>query len=490
MQNRIIWIVFALLLPLTALQGQTSFEIPKSKVVRVINGAEYYIHTVEKGHTVYKISKSYNISPEELIRLNPDILNGLQIGMEILIPTGRKLPKQDPKPEPAQEPVPDTVAPPGEPQAPKQDTVIVKPCGTDPSVRKDVYEVALMMHFFLNEADQIDPEAPRGEGSSLPRSFQFIQFYEGFLMAVDSLKKTGLPVRLHVFDMSTDTVRTKRFLQEPGLKKMDLIVALLYHPNFQIVADFAREHAIPVVSPVSERASQVAGNPQVIKVRPSAESQTAAVARMVCDRYPASNLVIVRNPLSRFTAGADKLKDLLHDAPVTVTITDTKLMTRALKKDSLNVVIIYSETKSSILNLLTQLNGIKSQYQIAVVGLPDWAAVDGLEIDYLVNLKTHVVAPYFIDYTNERVKQFTRAFQSAVKTDPDPLAFIGYDVATFFLTALRNYGTSFPSCMNDMQADLLEAGYRFDRSGDNGYENQQWKIYYYEKYQLYDTDSD
>ena len=56
------------------------------------------------------------------------------------------------------------------------------------------------------------------------------------------------------------------------LKKMDLLVALVYHRNFLLIADFAMKNHIPIVSPVSERESQVTGNPMVIKVRPSAES--------------------------------------------------------------------------------------------------------------------------------------------------------------------------------------------------------------------------
>ena len=44
-------------------------------------------HIVEKGETIYGISKTYGISAEDLIAANPQISGGLEIGQTIIIPT-------------------------------------------------------------------------------------------------------------------------------------------------------------------------------------------------------------------------------------------------------------------------------------------------------------------------------------------------------------------------------------------------------------------
>jgi hypothetical protein len=163
-------------------------------------------------------------------------------------------------------------------------------------------------------------------------------------------------------------------------------------------------------------------------------------------------------------------------------------MTDQLQQEKLNIVAIFSENKSSILDLLTQLNGIKNQYRIAVFGLPNWDRIDGLEVDYLVNLTTHIAAPYFIDYDDGDVKKFVGMFQENIKTDPDALAFVGFDVAHYFLTALTKYGASFPDCMNELELPLLETRYEFVRTDtDGGWENRHWMIYYYENFRVYDS---
>ncbi len=471
--------IVAFLLPVLAVQAQGGFEVPKSKVIRTIDGMEYYIHTVDKGHTVYKISKTYGITPEDLIRLNPEISDGLKPGMELKIPVPAS--KKEPKKTTGKEvPAP---PPPVEKPAPPA----VKPCGMDPSVKKEVYDVALMMHFFLGDIDSINTANPPEEPALAYRPFQFIQFYEGFLMAVDSLKKTGLSIRLHVYDVSTDTAETKKFLENPELKKMDLMIGLLYHRNFQIVAEFAKQNSIPLVSPVSERESQVNRNPWVIKVRPSNLELIPDVSRMIIQKYPDANVVIVRNAQSRYKDQADQLQKLCTAGNVKADVCDPKTMTDYLQQEPLNLVVIFSENKSFILDLLTQLNSIKNQYRISVFGLPSWDRIDGLEVDYLVNLKTHITAPCFIDYDNENVKKFIRMFQENIKTDPDLLAFVGFDVAHFFLTALMKYGTSFPECMKEMEPDLLEAKYDLVKQDPDGYENQHWMIYYYENFRVYDA---
>jgi LysM repeat protein/ABC-type branched-subunit amino acid transport system substrate-binding protein len=467
----IVWIFILSLIPLPGLQAQAGFEVPKSKVIRQIEGVDYYIHTVEKGHTVYKISKTYGITPEELIRINPEISDGLKPGMDLKIPVPAT--KKDQKKAAPMETKPTPPA------------TVEKPAPAP--VRKDVYDVGLMMHFFLTDIDSMNISNPPQDPALAYRPFQFIQFYEGFMMAVDSLKKEGLSIRLHVYDVSTDTAETKRFLEDPELKRMDLMIGLMYHRNFQIVADFARRNSIPIVSPVSERESQINQNPWVIKVRPSETDLVPAVAQMIIQKYADANLVIVRNPQSRYKDQADQLQKLCSAANVKAAICDPGTMTDMLEQEPVNLVTIFSENKSSILDLLTQLNGIKNQYRISVFGLPDWDRIDGLEVDYLVNLKTHIAAPYFIDYENVNVKKFVRMFQDTIRTDPDALAFIGFDVAHYFLTALMKYGKEFPDNMQKLDLDLLEAKYDLVRKEPGGYENQHWMIYYYENFRVYDA---
>ncbi len=46
----------------------------------------FFIHTVEKGNTLYNISKTYAVSPNIVLKYNPAINDGLKLGMKLKIP--------------------------------------------------------------------------------------------------------------------------------------------------------------------------------------------------------------------------------------------------------------------------------------------------------------------------------------------------------------------------------------------------------------------
>jgi LysM repeat protein len=63
------------------------FSQTKSTTIQTIAGKKYYIHTIEKGQSLYAISKLYNIKLEELYIENPELKTlGAKANQEIKIP--------------------------------------------------------------------------------------------------------------------------------------------------------------------------------------------------------------------------------------------------------------------------------------------------------------------------------------------------------------------------------------------------------------------
>ena len=85
----------------TNLNAQEQVTVRKSEVIKQINGIEYYIHVVEKGQTLYSISKVYQVSQDELQVLNPQLTNGLQPGQELRIPIVKGLTEKPMEQEPS-----------------------------------------------------------------------------------------------------------------------------------------------------------------------------------------------------------------------------------------------------------------------------------------------------------------------------------------------------------------------------------------------------
>ena len=67
-------------------QVQDNNPIVKSDIVKFINGKSYYIHTVQKGHTLYSISKVYEIPVEDIVFENPGSRENIKLGQTLKIP--------------------------------------------------------------------------------------------------------------------------------------------------------------------------------------------------------------------------------------------------------------------------------------------------------------------------------------------------------------------------------------------------------------------
>jgi LysM repeat protein len=80
--KRYILILLAILLVSVVLAQQV--QISDEKVM--IDGQKFYLHTVEKGHTLYSISKAYSVDTETLERLNPGVIEGVKLGQSLKIP--------------------------------------------------------------------------------------------------------------------------------------------------------------------------------------------------------------------------------------------------------------------------------------------------------------------------------------------------------------------------------------------------------------------
>ncbi len=510
-------------------EAQTSQELLKqmrSKVYEKVGGKEYYIHNVKRGQTLYMISKAYGVEVNDLIRENPQVREGLKADEKLRIPVVGPKPADameanqaaarqvDETPavkpvdggtttKPKQEKVqvkgtrtgstaprpPVAPAKPvtPEPQAVKKDSVIAEelPCGKDHSTKKPVYKVALMIPLVLADVESLNAENPDPNILETEKSFQFLPFYEGLRMALDSLEKAGVKIRLFVYDVDKDTAKTKQILRKPEMKSMDLIFGLLYHRNFQIVAEFAKKNRIPLVNPISEKSELVNGNPWVFKVQPSKKSRIPEVGEYMSGAFKEGQILIVRSGKYPDHDAPDQLKKECQDRGLETRIVDGQDgAIAALSTAKLNHLVVFSEDAAYVFDLTRRLFELRNQYNMNLVGLPDWSTLDGLESEYLVALKTHMVSQSFIDYNDPSVKKFVGRYQEVYHADPALLAFQGYDIAFYFLEALHTYGTAFQKCIDEFHPKSLQTRFDFRQAKGNGFENQHWMIFKYDNYSL------
>jgi LysM repeat protein/ABC-type branched-subunit amino acid transport system substrate-binding protein len=475
------------------IQPDQTVWIPRKKEIEAFMAQDesqpgFYYHTVKDQETLYSISLIYGIPVSDIVEDNDFLSQGLKAGQVLKIPK-----VQSPEAE----------------EAPATDSVIseFEPCV--PANSENVtYNVALLLPFYArysNEEATIPVDTLAEEGTYVPSQRQqglrgkgFAEFYEGFLLALDSLKSTGMSVNLQVYDTERDTMKMKRIVRDLSQFQSDLIFGPVYSEDVNIAGRLAGFQEFNLVSPLSTRSSLVSHNPRIFQVIPSSQAECESLADYL-SQVKKGKLVLIRgtDSISMRNSWIFK-KYLIEHMPVDINnqalsfqdyrLNDSLLtrLSKVMSQQEENIVIVFSESEPDVSRLISNLYRMSTLYPLKLFGLPSWQAWKTIELNYFHSLHLHLISPFFIDYNNPRVKRFLMKCRSELGYEPYEISsrgynfcMLGYDLGIYFLSALKLYGKDFQKCLEYMDSSVLLAPYRYVRDGEGGFINSGFNMIQY-----------
>lgn len=247
-------------------EGQV-LRIPREPLDLLLEKRALFItHSLKRKETLYGLGRQYDADIDVIKMVNPDVdFASLKKGMEIRVPRPAWYQKV------VSIKVAEVVAPAVE--KPVSLPVAETPCsGYDYSISRPAINVAMMLPFDY-AGHQMVKQTPDSliadvHRSIVARSTVFLEFYEGALLAIDSLKRQGASVNLYVYDTYRDSSNFSKVLQRPELASMNLIIGPTQIDHMKSVATFAKEKQIPVVFPFSVMDGSIRSNPYVYQASP------------------------------------------------------------------------------------------------------------------------------------------------------------------------------------------------------------------------------
>jgi LysM repeat protein len=470
---------------------------------------EYTLHRVRRKETIYGIARMYNISEDLLIKYNPELLRkSPRSGQTLKIP----------RPE---IPVAAIVTPIIEVQdsiagfvVQKYDTVNIASkysyyLDSLPEISGRAFNVAYLIPFNYRPAEEISPvevqqktkddiinlDHESNPNDQMLSSRNFLEFMEGSLLAIDSLKNEGISVNVFVYDTRKSPTRTREIINSPDFKKIDLIIGPFYSYNVEIVSQFSRENMIPMVSPLSGEIGPVTVNPFLFQLNPGYKSEFDRIADYV-SHVKDKNIVFIHgvdslelikfnylkeNLLSRLSLQfpADTvIKEIVIDPLSKVNLSQE--LHKLLSKDSDNLVVVPETNEAFVSTVVTQLYFQLKNYNISVFGMPHWSTFQNIDFLYFHKLSLAYLSPYYFSYNNEKVKHFLKDYRKTYYSEPVTLnkkggsyAFLGYDLSYYFLKIMKDYGRRFILHLDDSTGAELMNSFKFvPVGGDGGFENR------------------
>lgn len=456
--------------------------------------SKYLVHEVEPKETLYSLSKKYSVSIDMIMDANPFLKNqGLQAGQNLKMPVIGVDENIQEIPDSSYLLVRDTL-----PVDDQRIRVEFHCRGSNPD-RFRTYKVALLLPFELDTKyelksalDTITGDSPAEiQAHPVTRMYRkfisennyFYEFYEGTLIALDSLKKLGFKTEFHVFDTEKNPNTVKRNIL-PKLRTFqpDLIIGPIYQENLKVVSDFSLKQRIPFVSPIFKNPWLVETNPYLFQVIPE-DTEEIKEASDFISRFTNRNIILIHRGDSLFVNNIYDFRDNLYRSVGQSSEDDNIIINELIYNDSLkpdisdflkrdmpNLIVIPSPREVYAIPLLTKLNQLTKYYDIQVFGTSQWQQFKNVDDDYFYNLRVHYYTPFYIDYDDRHVKSFIAKYRNwynhePVQTTPKGynFSYLGYDITFYFLNALRIYGTNFPGCLEYYNPRMLMSNYQFQR---------------------------
>jgi LysM repeat protein len=510
---------------------------------------EYILHEVEYAERPDQLAKRYGLQLIDLQRMNPRMRKKLRAGDQIRIPVATY--GSDRRNDYVE-------------QADEQSAYISEKedqqsfnntsCDEKYAFRHKTFRVALLVPLFLEGNSNLTISlTSETDIKSLAerKEFTFMGFYEGFVLAADSLARSkGLRLELTVVDVDQDLSKTKQAIEVLSGFRPNLIIGPFYSKPFEHIARYARDNNTLIINPFAQRNEILSGFPNVVKVKPSSDSQLDLVAAAIQQYYPKARVFLYSPGSGKYASQVETLKQKLEQMlPKSVKVSNEDLYQLAVERtsgrrqpvirrqvtvegrtfqtdwlqahrydsttfenpvmairysqDSIrmvqrlaskvrdNIVIAYADDNVFAMEFMNKLNQIADTATIRLFGLPHWDRFDNLFPENLLNLRTHFTVQSHVNYHDYFTEKFIHQYRQKYGTEPDQYAYEGFDIAWYFLQALMHFNKSAEECLPVFSTDLLQSNFVFRRnSRGDGFENLYWNTYRLDRYRLTDLPVD
>lgn len=444
------------------------------------------LHNVMYDETVGSICEMYNITSDDLIKANPILQEKLLMeGMVLNIP----VPTLNLQKEPAASDTIKNAAEGGEGAAVEEEieTELTAEGSKSMNPQKKykkmarlsddkVLNVAVILSFML------DSYAPKEQA-------RLVEYYEGFLMAVEELKREGYSFIINTYDAGPKDKSLDSLFASGALDYTELIIGATYSSHTKELAQFAKKNEIPLVIPFSSKTEEAIDNPMVFV----ASSVNSYVVPKVCtkfvEEFSTANIVFVDDAKNgNKTEFINALKAELDKNSIQHRTIDMKQVTSTVKELQANkksVVVVPTSASATTLNtILPSLIDAKGKGKIILFGYPEWQIHAKNTRNMMYEIDTYFYATFYSNEVFPSVNHFQKSFVNwynhGIQNIYPRYGMLGYDTGRFFLLAASKYGKELGMRINETPSKPIQSAFLFERIGeDGGYVNTKYFFVHY-----------
>ena len=414
------------------------------------------MHKVERKETIFSISREYGITEEELIAANPELKNGkLKRGTFLFIPYGKNEQK--------------TQQTESKPTVQELTNEEIFSRFEDSKKEIKTIKAAVLLPFMA------------GTSANMDEQIRMVEYYEGFLMAVDSLKKEGVSVDLYTYDTKGREATLNNILARKEMKNMDIIFGPARSQDIDALATFADKNNIRLVIPFAPKVDQVFKNPHIYQVNTPQSYLYSEVYEHFNRKFSGCNVIFLN------ASNGDREKDEFikgmktglkengisyRDFTMTDNFYDITTVMDTLKN---NIFIPTSGKSTALVKILPQLTQIRRErpdYSMNLFGYPEWQTYTNDYWASFYEIDTYFYSSFYTNNLFPAAVNFTHAYRRWYSKDMANIypkyGMLGYDTGYFFLKGLSKYGNKMEENLGSIHVTPIQTGFKFERVNNWG----------------------
>ena len=390
---------------------EETITINKEEVLK-----QYLTHVVKSKETVFSITRFYNITKDDLIKLNPEfpslVDNNLSIGQLLKIKPIEEVEKN-------------------ENLSFYQDSI----------QDNTTINLALLLPFKALEYDTITAKRIFKDNKL---ANMVTDFYLGAEMAIDSIQKQGVKINTLVFDTGNRGENVTAIVDNDELDNVDVVIGPFYSEQ---VDNVVKSTNAPVVFPHYSNKQKDLSSSKIVKAAPEKSLYADFLTLYLKNNYKGENIFIVgdgqnnsNNTINTIVASLKKHDSIsdIHILKPEKGYIKKERFTDKMNTKKRNWVIITSEDKVSVADALNSMIGLPDNMSVQVFTTDKNEAYDRIDNNKLADINFTYVSEAYTDEASDDVKLFYTKFKSKNNALPSDYAVKGFDITYDILMRLAS----------------------------------------------------
>ena len=403
--------------------------------------SKYVIYEVKKGDTFYSLGKTFDVTRGELLLLNPELKEGLKLGMILKI---KEIPLE----------------------------VTIDEVYYDDYIKRNKdLKVALLLPFraarYSN--DSIRLKEIFANNSALVNIAT--DFYLGAEIAVDSLRRKGVKIDFNVYDTGDRrTNEINRIISNKNLNSNDVIIGPLYSEEVQTVASKVN---IPVIFPVYSKNQSDFNASNIIKTSPDKKVFREELENYIKENFTGGNIIMVSDGKSESIQAIKNMRYSLQQADTIVKniytltpsngyIAKSKFL-NVLKPNTKNWIIIATDDMVIVSDVVNSLISLPKETTVKLFTFDKGDVYDKIDNSKLAKIGFTYVSDDFVDETSLASRVFRKQYLNKNNALPSFYATKGFDITYDILIRLAS-GNDLKSTLKEGMSARVETKFDYRNS--------------------------